>query len=409
MSHLFHEHQVQPSPRPLEGLRVLDLGRGLAGPFAATMLADFGADVIKVEQPGEGDFMRELGPAQLWWKSVARGKRSIAVDLKHPESVALMRRLVEASDVLIESFRPGVLERMGLAPANLLEWQPRLIVLRVSGYGQDGPYKNRPGFGKAAEAMAGLVFLTGSTDGPPMHPGFPMADMTSGLMGAFGILTALVAQDRCEAPGQVIDLALYETVLRLLDFPIPIRTGSDQELERAGNRQPMSYALSNIYRTRDGAWVGYSASSSTIARRVLRLLGGDEYAADPRFSSMRHICEHQEEIDQKLSAWVAERDVKDALRGFEEADAVAYPVYSIDDILNDPHVAARESVVRLAGEKEQVVGVVPRLTRTPGNIERLGPMEVGQDSAEVLCEILECDKAEVMRLVDAGVIAMPDV
>ncbi|MPZ69175.1 MAG: CoA transferase [Actinobacteria bacterium] len=407
MTHPFSEDTQTTGTRPLEGLRVLDMGRGLAGPFAATLLADFGADVVKVEQPGGGDFMRELGPPQVWWKSVARGKRSIAIDLKHPESAEVMRELVEASDVLIESFRPGVLERMGLAPDTLLKWQPKLIVLRVSGYGQDGPYKDRPGFGKAAEAMAGLVFLSGSPDGPPMHPGFPMADMTSGLMGAFGVLAALAAQDRSSASGQVIDLAIYETVLRLLDFPVPVRTGSDQALERAGNRQPMAYALSNIYRARDGGWVGYSASSSTIARRVLCLLGGEEYANDPRFTTMREMCEHQEEIDQKLSAWVAERDVVEALQAFREADAVAYPVYSIDDILDDPHVAARESLVKLPGEEQLVVGVVPRLSRTPGSVRWLGPADVGQDSAEILYEVLGYDDAEVARLAEAGVVTVP--
>jgi crotonobetainyl-CoA:carnitine CoA-transferase CaiB-like acyl-CoA transferase len=203
----------------------------------------------------------------VWWKTLARGKRSLAIDLKHESAGAIMERLVKGSDVFVESFRPGVLERLNMAPSVLLKWNPDLIILRISGYGQTGPYSSKPGFGRAAEAFSGLLFLTGFPEGPPTHPGFAMGDMTTALMGAYGVMLALHARSQGLSRGQVIDLALYEATLRLMDFPIPVTTGSDVKLERVGNRQPMDYALSNIFRAKDNRWVMYSAASPTVAKR----------------------------------------------------------------------------------------------------------------------------------------------
>lgn len=390
---------------PLQNIRVLDLAAGFAGPFASTMLGDFGADVIKVERPQTGDFAREYGPAnQVWWKTLARGKRSVAIDLKHASAPPIMKRLVEASDVFIESFRPGVIERLNMSPHVLHEWNPDLIILRVSGYGQTGPYSSKPGFGRAAEAFSGLLYLSGFPDGPPMHPGFAMGDMTTGLMGAYGVMVALHARSQGLSRGQVIDLALYEATLRLMDFPIPVTTGSDVKPERVGNKQPMSYALSNIFCAKDGRWLMYSAASFSIAKRVLRLVGGEAYANDPRFETFRDMCSHEKEIDERIAAWIAERTAAEAVDAFTREEAVAALIYSPEDIVADPHIAARQSIIGFPGERAKFVNVVPKLSDTPGSIHRLGPMKVGEDSLQILREVAAYDDESLTELLESNVI-----
>ena len=320
----------------LAGVRVLDFGHALAGPFAATMLADFGADVIKIERPGAGDAMRDIGPSSAtgpaWWKSMARGKRCLALDWKHPKSRPVIEKLVRESHVFVESFRPGVLEKNGLGPDVLHSWNPKLVILRVSGYGQTGPYGTRPGFGKAAEALSGLCDLTGFPDGPPMHPGFPMGDMTTGLMGAYGVMLALYAIGR-GGSGQVIDLGIYEAPLRLIDYHVPVRTGTDKRPKRNGNRQPMSFALSGVYQTKDGRWLTYSAATYPVAKRVLHLVGGPTLANNPNFTSLQAICEYDDEIDEQMRKWMAERTAEQVAQEFKNAQAVAEFIYTVDDIL----------------------------------------------------------------------------
>jgi crotonobetainyl-CoA:carnitine CoA-transferase CaiB-like acyl-CoA transferase len=390
----------------LEGIRVLDFGHALAGPFAATLLADHGADVIKIERPGAGDAMRDLGPVgpsgRAWWKSMGRGKRCLALDWKHPRSRPVIESLVRAADVLVESFRPGVLEKNDLGPDVLHAWNPGLIVLRVSGYGQTGPYSARPGFGKAAEALSGLCDLTGFPDGPPMHPGFPMGDMTTGLMGAFGVMLALQAVRR-GGRGQVIDLGIYETPMRLIDYHVPIRTGTDRMPARNGNRQPMSFAPSGIYRTSDGQWITYSAATFPVAQRVLRLIGADELAG---LDSLTAVCAYDDEIDERMQAWVSQRTADQVLAAFRSAEAVAEWVYGIDDILADPHVAARGNIVAVDGDPCKVVNVVPRLSDTPGRVRWLG-RAVGSDTIEVLREVAGLDSGSIRTLVEAGAVAIP--
>lgn len=373
---------------PLAGLRILDIGHLIAGPFAATLLGDFGADVIKVERTGHGDVMREFGPridaTPIWWKSLARNKRSIQVDWTTEDGRAVMLRLVESADVLVENFRPGTLERHGLGPEKLLGLNPYLVILRVSGYGQVGPYREQPGFGKTAEAFSGLVHLTGERDGPPMHVSLPIGDLTTGLMGAYGVLLALLGRERGMAKGQVIDLPIYETMLRLIDFHIPIYSATGSMVMRSGSQQPMALGCSGIFAASDGKWISFTAGTLSVARSVLNLVGDETYAADPRFADMQGVSANANEISNRVRAWMAAHTSAEVLRLFAEADAVASLVQDPSDIVADPHVRARENVVRVPGSSFDVVGIVPRLSATPGKIRWLGPDAPGEHTSEIL-------------------------
>jgi crotonobetainyl-CoA:carnitine CoA-transferase CaiB-like acyl-CoA transferase len=308
--------------------------------------------------------------------------------------------------VLVESYRPGVLEKNNLGPLTLFNLNPDLIILRISGYGQTGPYHSRPGFGKVGEAMSGFCDLTGSPEGPPTHAGFPMADMTSGLMGAFGIMVALHALSRGFAKGQVIDLALYETPLRLIDFHVPVRTALGLAPKRNGNRHPLAMAMSGMYQSAEGQWITYSAGSFAVAKRVLRMIGGDALADDPRFTDLRSICRHDDEIHGLMKNWFRNMNTADALEAFRRADAVAAPVYSVDDILVDEQVAARGNLVGLSGDSCKVVNVVPSLSATPGHVRWLGG-EIGQHSVEIL-RCLRFSEVEISELLNSGAITAED-
>jgi crotonobetainyl-CoA:carnitine CoA-transferase CaiB-like acyl-CoA transferase len=396
---------------PLKDIRVIDLGHLLAGPFAATLLADFGADVIKVEPVDRGDPMRELGPKagqeSVWWKSLARNKNSVGLNWGVPEGREVLLRLVAKANVLIENFRPGVLERKGLSEETLFEINPDLVIVRISGYGQHGPYRARPGFGKAAEAMSGVLHLSGFPEGPPTHQGFPMGDMTTGLMGAYGVMLALFAIERGICRGQVIDLPIYETPMRLLDYHVPVRTGTDVVPTRNGNRQPIGVGLSGVFQSQDGRWLTYSAATFTTARRILELIGGDSLRDDPRFVDLASVSRHDVEINQKLSAWMSARTAKEIISEFEQAHAVTALVYDTDDILSDPHIAARENIASVDGETVKVVNVVPKLSVTPGSVSWLGRRQIGADTQKILRDILHFDEASMHRLAQEGVIREP--
>lgn len=387
---------------PLTGMVVIELAAGLAGPFACTLLADFGAEVIKIERPGTGDFFRDVDPSGgAWWKSMSRGKRSLSMDLGNGASREVLRDLVSKADVLVESFRPGVLERLGLGPDVLTEWNPDLVILRISGYGQTGPYRERPGFGKALEAFAGLLHMTGFPDGPPVYVGFAIADMCSGLMGAYGVLLSLMAREKGMSKGQVIDLALYESILRLMDYVVPVATGSDIPLIRAGNRQPMGFAPSGIFKTRDGRWLVYSAATALITRRIISVVAGEEYSRSPKFENLTNIRNHLDEIDDLIADWCKKHTADEAVRRLSEAEAVAAIVSTPSEIVSDPHVLARRSIVSLEGEKAMFVNVTPNLSETPGRIRWPGPASVGGDSVSVLKDLLGYDDGKIARLVES--------
>lgn len=393
---------------PLTGMLVLDLGNGAAGPFASTLLADFGADVVKVERPGQGDALRSWDYAGgVWWRSMSRGKRSIAVDMATPEGHAIVQELIKKADVVVESFRPGVMEQLGFGPDKIAEWNPQAIVLRISGYGQTGPYRNRPGYGKAAEAFAGLLHMTGFPDGPPVYVGFPIADMCSGIFGALGIVLAIVARQRGMAEGQVIDLALYESVLRIMDYLVPMASGSDIDLYRNGNRQPMNFAPSGIFKSKDDRWVLYSAASSETVRRVISVIAGPEKASHPDFDSLATTRAHADEIDQLMTAYCAEHTAEEIVRQFTEARAVAAVVQTPHEIVSDPHLLSRGSIVPVEGEDAMFVNVTPVLSKTPGAIRHSGPRTVGCDMDYVLRDVLRYSDQEIERALDSGAVAAP--
>ena len=402
---------MSTSDGPLSDVRVIEMGHVIAAPMCGALLSDFGADVIKIERPGEGDMLRVLSVRAkdgvgVWWKTLARNKRLLALDWKSDEGHKVLRRLVENAHVLIENFRPGVLERAGLAPEVLHEWNPDLVIVRISGYGQTGPRASWPGFGRAGEAMSGLAHMTGFADDAPMHPGFPAADSTTGLMAAYGAMMALHAVRNGSARGQVVDLAIFEPLLRLIDYHVPTRTGAGLRVDRNGLQAPNSYAPAGVFRAKDGKWVTISAGSAATGRRLLEAAGGAEWAAEPQFLTLDGFAEHMDDIVKQLGAFVAQLGAQEAIDIFREHDAVAAMVYDVDDILADPQIAARGDIVGVEGDDTEVVGPVPKLDKTPGRLRWLGRSELGADSRTVL-EELGYDSGQIDGLVEIGTVGEP--
>lgn len=397
---------------PLEDIRIVELGHVIAGPLSATLMADFGADVIKVEHPRGPDMMRELGPKAeqdgvgVWWKTIARNKRILSLNWKADAGRAILRKLVEQADVLVENFRAGVLERAGIGPDVLHEWNPDLIILRISGYGQNGPMAKKPAFGRAAEAMAGMPHITGYEDGPPMHPGFPAADSTTGLMGAMGVMMALHARGQNGVRGQVVDLAVFEALMRLMDYHVPALTGAKLSPKRNGLRQPMDFAPGGMFRTRDGTWVTVSAANPQTAQRLLRAVSGDALADDPRFADMPAITKNMSAFFDALNAFITQTDLTDVEAAFEAADAVAAPVLSVEDILAHPQINHRNDIVKIEGEETRVIAPVPKLSKTPGTMRWLGRCE-SADSQLILQE-LGLTGSEIETLAAQGIIGLPE-
>lgn len=403
---------MQQDNGPLHDVNVIEMGHVIAAPMCGAILSDFGANVVKIERPGEGDMLRELGAKAYdgigaWWKTLARNKQLLALDWKSKDGQAVLRKLVERSQVLIENFRPGVIERAGIGPDVLHEWNPDLVIVRISGYGQTGPRKKWPGFGRAGEAMSGLAHMTGFADGAPMHPGFPVADSTTGLTAAFGAMVAMHAITSGQSRGQVVDLAIYEPLLRLIDYHVPTRTGAGLSVDRNGLRQPMAFVPGGVFEARDGKWITVSAGNVETARRLLAAAGGDDWANEPQFKTLAGFAEHMDDITDRLTAFIADHDSDYVIDHFQRHDAVAALVYNTDDILADQQVEARGNIVGVEGDKTRVVGPVPKLDATPGKLRWLGRTQVGEDSAEVLRD-LGFDAAEIETLTNAGVIGLPN-
>jgi crotonobetainyl-CoA:carnitine CoA-transferase CaiB-like acyl-CoA transferase len=369
----------------LAGIRIVDMATLIAAPGAARYLADFGADVIKVEPP-TGDGARTLGwrdprdDTALYWKQVGRNKRSVVLDLKVPADLDTMRALVDRSDVLIENFRPGTLERLGLDPADLLASNPGLVVLRVTGFGQDGPYAARPGFATMAEAMGGFAAINGAPDGPPLLPPVALTDEVSALVGAFAVMVALHHRDRT-GEGQVIDVSLLESMVSVMG-PLPALWAQRGELQpRLGSGIPYSVPRAT-YQCADGLWVAVSTSAETVARRVMELVGvGD----DPRFRDLEGRLAHRDELDRIVAAWIAARPSDEVLRAFNDAHAAIAPVYTMAELLADEHVQQRGTFVTVDGVT--MPGPVARLERTPGTITSAG-RPLGADTDAVLEAVL---------------------
>lgn len=365
----------------LAGVKVLDMASVFAAPGAARHLADFGADVVKVEPPA-GDTTRHMGwrdprdGESLMWKIVGRNKRAVVLDLKTDAGMDALLRLVEWADVLVENMRPGTLERLGLAPDTLLARNPGLVVLRVSGFGQDGPYARRPGFATIAEAMSGFAGLSGEPDGAPLLPPIALTDEITALAGAFAVMVALHHRDRT-GDGQVVDVNLLETMLQTMGA-LPAAYASLGYLQpRLGAGIPYSTPR-GTYRCADGVWVAVSTSTDSVARRVTELLG---VAHDERFATFAGRIEHREELEQLARDWIAKRPSSEVLDAFERAEAAIAPVYSMADVVADPHVRARQALVEVDGVLMQAP--VARLSRTPARIRHAG-RPLGADTAEVL-------------------------
>ena len=393
---------------PLTGLRVLDLGTVYAAPITAMLLGDWGADVIKVEHP-RGDPARSHGLSKgghgLWWKVIARNKRTITLNLGTPEGQEILRQLVVEADVVIENFRPGVMEKWDLGPEKLQQVNPRLVMLRVSGFGQTGPYARRRAFGTLAEAMSGLAHQTGQENGPPTLPPFGLADGVAGVTGAFAVMLALYHRDVALDPGQVIDLSLLEPLLGILG---PAPTAYDQLgviPGRTGNRSNNN-APRNAYLTRDGRWVAISASTTSVAERVMRLVGRADIAEEAWFLDAGDRVQHADVIDTPVAQWIGQRSFEEVSSAFQDAGAALAPIYDIAQLMNDPHVQRRETITTIADEDLgplKMQNLIFRLQQTPGAI-RHGGRRLGQDTEQVLDTLLGLTADEVKALRDKGVL-----
>jgi len=392
---------------PLAGLRVLDVSTILAGPLVAQVLGDFGAEVIKIEHPARGDGMRGHGLAKgdqpLWWKMVARNKRTVGLYLGDPEGASLFRRLAATADVVIENFRPGTLERWGLGYDVLSADNPGLILLRVTGFGQSGPYASRPAFGTLVEAMSGFAHLTGEPDGPPTLPAFGLADSIAGMAGAAAVSMALFQREK-DGHGQEIDLDLLSPIMTAVGPGVIYADQLGIDQQRTGNRSANN-APRNTYRTSDGHWVAISTSADSIARRVLTLVGHPEVIDEPWFATGRQRAAHADLLDGYVGAWIGLRTRDEVLRAFAEAGAAVGPVYKPSELLDDPQVKALELVTTVddpdLGEL-RMQNLLWRMGRTPGRIRFTG-RALGADTDAVLGDELGLSAQELAALRERGV------
>ena len=391
---------------PLANLKVVEMGQLIAGPFAAKTLADFGADVIKIEPPKVGDALRKWrllkDGTSIWWQVQSRNKRSLSLDLKEAEAQAIVRTLLKEADVLIENFRPGTLEGWGLDPEKLLEINPRLIVLRISGYGQTGPYRDKPGFGVVAEAMGGLRHLTAEPGRVPVRVGISIGDTLASLHGVIGILLAL--QERHNSgKGQIIDIALYEAVFNCMESLLPEYSAFGEVRQAAGSALP-GIAPTNAYQCADGGYVLVAGNGDSIFKRLMTVIGRDDLGNDPQLENNDGRVKRVAELDQAIGEWAKTLGTTKAL---EVLDAVAVPagrIYTVADIASDPHYKARENIQTIQmqdGSKVDVPGVIPKLSRTPGSIKTLAP-DIGQNTDEVLKSIGLTDD-QVASLKERGI------
>jgi crotonobetainyl-CoA:carnitine CoA-transferase CaiB-like acyl-CoA transferase len=389
--------------KALEGVRVLDLATLFAGPMAAMLLGDFGAEVVKVEHPAKPDPSRGHGPGGLWWKMLGRNKRTMTLNLSTAEGQDLLLALVRDADVVIENFRPGTLERWNLSYDRLREANPRLVLARVTGFGQFGPYAKRPGFGTLAEAMSGFAAMTGEPDGPPTLPPFGLADGICALATAYAVMAALRARESTGA-GQVVDMSIIEPILTVLGAQPTIYDQLGIVPPRTGNRS-VNNAPRNTYRCADGSWVAVSTSAQNIAERVMRLVGRPEYIAEPWFATGAGRVEHAAELDEAVAAWVAARTRDEVLTAFEEAQAAVAPIYDVRDVLTDPQLTALDAVTTVEDPELgplRMQNVMFRLSDTPGEIRWTGRPH-GADTSGLLSE-LGLSASDIKTLREKGVV-----
>jgi crotonobetainyl-CoA:carnitine CoA-transferase CaiB-like acyl-CoA transferase len=393
---------------PLQGVRVLELGTLIAGPYAGSLLAQFGAEVIKVESPGEGDPLRKWRKlhegTSLWWYTQSRNKKSITLDLKREEARAIVRRLVANTDIVIENFRPGTLEKWGIGWEQLSGVNPKLIMVRISGYGQTGPYRERPGFAAIAECMGGLRHTSGFPDRPPVRVGVSLGDTLASLYGTIGALLAMHHLKAKGGTGQFIDVALYESVFAIMESLVPEYQLYGHVRERSGAALP-GISPSNTYLCRDGSYVVIAGNSDSIFKRLMQAIGRDDLGADPELARNEGRVRHNARLDEVISAWTGQHDLQEILQILERAAVPSGRVYTAADIAADPHYLARNMIERHQlpqGAPIDIPGIVPKLSATPGQTRWLGP-DLGAHTEEVLASV-GIDRAEFERLRVAGAI-----
>jgi formyl-CoA transferase len=388
---------------PLAGIRVLELGQLIAGPFAAKILGEFGAEVIKIEPPTTGDPLRKWRKlhdgTSLWWQIQSRNKKSVAVDLRTEAGQELVRKIAATCDVVVENFRPGALEGWGLGWEALSAINPRLVMLRISGYGQTGPYRDLPGFGVIGEAMGGLRYVTGHPDRPPVRVGVSIGDSLSSLHGVMGVMFALYHRDRNGGKGQYIDVALYESVFNMMESLIPEQDFFGYTRERTGSAMP-GIAPTNAYRCKDGNHVLVAGNGDGIFRRLMEAIGRNDLGSDPRFAHNDGRVAGVDEIDRAIEAWTCEREQDEVLAVLAKAGVPAGKIYSAADILNDPHYQARDMIRDIEtkdGVRLKVPGIVPKLSETPGQIREAAPA-LGEHTDAVLRDLgLSGAEVEALR------------
>ena len=392
---------------PLDGIRVLELGALIAGPFCAKTLGDFGAEVIKVEPPGEGDGLRKWrrmrNGTSLWWHVQSRNKKSITCDLRQPEGQQIVRRLARRAHIMIENFRPGALERWNLGWEALAAENPQLILVRISGYGQSGPYRERPGFAAIAEALGGMRYITGFPDRPPVRPNLSIGDTIAALHGVIGALLALHAVKN-GARGQVIDVALYESVFNCMESLLPEYDAQGYVRERSGSTLP-GIAPSNLYPCSDGSYVLIAGNADSLFRRLMSAIGRADLRDDPALARNDGRAAEMQRIDDAIAEWTRRRTQAEVLAAMEAAEVPAGRIYTAADIATDPHYAARgmiEQITAADGEPLKVPGIVPKLSATPGAIRTQAP-KLGEHTDEVLREIGYAD-TDIARLRAAGIV-----
>jgi succinyl-CoA---D-citramalate CoA-transferase len=396
--------------RPLEGVRVVEMGSLLAGPFCGQLLADFGAEVIKLEPPGKGDPMRQWGRHRkdghtLWWPIIARNKKSVTLNLREEEGQGLARRLISGADVVVENFRPGTLERWGMGYEELSKANPGLVMVRVSGYGQTGPYRNQAGFGSIGEAMGGIRHVTGFPDRPPPRVGISLGDSLAATFGALGAVTALYHREANGDRGQVVDVGIYEAVLALMESTIPEYALAGHVRGRTGAILPF-VAPSNTYPTGEGDYVVIGANADTVFGRFAGALGHPEWAESERYATHNARGENQEELDTLISDWTSQRTAEEVLEAMREASVPAGKLFTAEDMLTDEQYAARGNIVEV---EDQEIGrfpmqnVVPRLSETPGEVRWTGP-KLGQHNQEVFADLLEMSEEDLEGLRERGIV-----
>ncbi len=409
------------SARPLAGMRVLEMGQLLAGPFTGHVLAYFGAEVIKVEPPGKGDPIRswrllDEGGTSHWWRSLGRNKKCITLNLHTDQGRAIARQLADRVDVLIENFRPGTMEKWGLGPEELKTTNPGLIYSRISGYGQTGPYASRPGFASVCEGIGGFRYVNGFPGQPPVRPNLSMGDTLAGMHAVLGVLLAYIHRSKSAdnvasaggattGQGQVVDVAIYEAVFNMLEAVVPEYDGAGAVREPSGSTLT-GIVPTNTYLCRDGKYVIIGGNGDSIFKRLMQTLGRPDMAEDPRLADNAGRVEHEQEIDDAITAWTSSHDAQEILRQLETASVPSGPIYNVEDMMADPHFQARglfEEIEIDGGKTLKIPALVPKLSETPGGTVWPGPV-VGSHNHEVFKSLLGMSEDDVTSLHDAGII-----